>query len=43
MAECLKNERAAAIIKRIALDEELHVKVLKERISALGGGSVRDF
>lgn len=28
----LKNEKHAAIIKRIALDEELHVKALKERL-----------
>lgn len=28
----LKNERVAAVIKRIKLDEELHVKVLREAL-----------
>ncbi len=35
MANTLKNERISAIIKRIALDEELHVKVLKDRLEFL--------
>lgn len=43
MAEQLKNEEVSAVIKRIALDEELHVRVLKERIVSLGGDGVRDF
>lgn len=34
----LKNEKVAAIISRIVLDEELHVKVLKERLEALKNG-----
>lgn len=43
MADDLKNERVAAIIKRIMLDEELHIKILKERLIAIGGDNVRDF
>lgn len=31
----LKNERVAAIVSRIILDEELHVKVLKEKLAPL--------
>ncbi len=31
----LKNEKVAAIISRIVLDEELHVKVLKEKLAPL--------
>lgn len=33
----LKNERVAAIIKRIKLDEELHVKVLREELKKITG------
>lgn len=33
MLEELTNEQVAAIIARIKLDEELHIKVLKERLS----------
>ena len=32
MLDKLKNDKVGAIIKRIKLDEELHIKVLKERI-----------
>ena len=31
----LSNEKVAAIIARIRLDEELHVKVLKEQLDNL--------
>jgi bacterioferritin len=31
----LKNEDVAAVISRIKLDEELHVKVLRERLDIL--------
>ena len=33
----LNNERVAAIIKRIKLDEELHVKVLREELKKITG------
>lgn len=33
----LENEKVAAVIKRIILDEELHLKVLKERFVKISG------
>lgn len=33
MLDCLKNERVQAVISRIILDEELHVKALKEQLN----------
>ena len=33
ITETLNNERVEAVLKRIVIDEELHVKVLKERLS----------
>lgn len=35
MLRVLQNEEVAAIISRIILDEELHIKVLKERLCAV--------
>lgn len=37
MQSVLKNEEVSAIVSRIILDEELHVKVLKERLFAVCG------
>ncbi|MBQ3219692.1 MAG: manganese catalase family protein [Clostridia bacterium] len=34
MLKCLKNEQVATVIERIVLDEELHVRVLKEKFNA---------
>ena len=31
----LRNERVSAIIKRIKLDEELHVKILREQLNKI--------
>ncbi len=39
----LKNEGVLAIIKRITLDEELHIKILKDCLKELGGESIEDF
>ena len=37
MQSVLKNEEVSALISRIVLDEELHVKVLKERLFEVCG------
>ncbi len=39
----LKNEMVAAVIKRISLDEELHVKMLKDCLKDLGGENIATF
>lgn len=43
MCKQLKNERVAAIIKRICMDEELHVKALKECLERYGGENLIAF
>lgn len=43
IASAITDEKVRAVINRIALDEEFHVKVLNERIVALGGNSVKKF
>ncbi len=39
----LKNERVASVIKRIALDEELHIKMLKELLKGMGSDNLVNF
>ena len=43
IAVSLTNEKVRAVINRIVLDEEFHIKVLNERITALSGDSVKNF
>ncbi len=39
----ITDEKVSAVLNRIALDEEFHIKVLNGRINALGGDSVQKF
>ena len=42
IVEALNNERVEAVLKRIVIDEELHVKALKERLSNVKGALFSD-